>query len=167
MGRGSSLWLQGLCFCFLHNLLPYEAGRSQKADPAGQDPLSKSREVGAKLRQSQLEWWMHAGEQQGLGPPWHAKSSSPCPRGELEPSHLPTCPIQEGDLGGCRQLSATGGGPGWLPTAGAAARQPSNRVSQRKLVQGVFFLRLPFSFSSLPPRSCKTRKIDLCLNRRR
>ena len=43
---------------------------------------------------------MHTGEQQGLGPPWHAKPSSPCPRGELRPSHLPTCPIQEGALGG-------------------------------------------------------------------
>lgn len=113
---------------------------------------------------------MHTGEQWGLGPPWNARPSSPAPRGGgrgLGLSHLPTCPMQEGASGGSRQLSTTGRGPGCLPTTGAAARQPSNHVSQRKLVQGVFSLRLLFLSLPLPPRSYKTRKIDLCLKQRR
>lgn len=72
-----------------------------------------------------------------------------------------------GSLGGGRQLNATGGGPGCLPTAGATARQPSNCVHSGNWSREFFpfashFLSLPF-----PPWSCKTQKIDLCLKRRR
>lgn len=103
----------------------------------------------------------------GLAASLGCRAQQPQPRGMWGFHTCQPTPLRR-EPWGSRQLSEAGGGPACLPTAGAAARQPGNRVSQRKLVQGVFFfLRLPFSFSSLPPWSCKTQKIDLRLKRRR
>lgn len=147
----------------LHKLLPM---RRSFRNPSGAGPSEQRQGGGFKVEArpggAAASPWRAAGPEASRVPDPASPTS-----GGLGFSHLPTCPNQEGALGGSRQLSVTGRGPGRLPTAGAAARQPSNHVSPRKLVQGVFFLCLPFSFSSPPPQSCKTQKIDLCLKRRR
>ena len=141
------------CASTSYTICSHISGKGPEGTPSRAGPSEQRQRGGPKaetrLAETAGAQWKVMRPEASLGcqAPW------PLPRGKLGLSHPPTCPIQKGALGGSRQLRATwggGGGPaGCLPTAGAAARQPSNRVSQRKLVQGVFsfasrFLSLPF-----------------------